>query len=455
MVLWGGTHYNNAPMKKTESVESIAVRARAAAWQLAALSEDVKNQALAAARDALLAERESILQANRDDKEAARPQVEDGTLSAALFKRLDLEGAKFEGVIAGLDDVIRLADPVGRVDHATRIAHDLDLYRVSCPLGVLGVIFEARPDAAVQISSLALKSANAVILKGGREAERTNQALVAAIRDGISTVKGFPVDAVQLISTREEVRSLLDLDHLVDLIIPRGSNELVRSIQSATRIPVLGHADGICSVYVDSSADTGKAVRVVLDSKTQYPAVCNAAETLLLHRSVLSSVLPELGERLREAGVELRADKEARAHLPDAVPATDEDYRTEFLDLILAIKTVGSLEEAVEHINSHGSHHTDAIVTEDPQAAEYFFSRVDSAGVFHNVSTRFADGYRYGLGAEVGISTNKTHARGPVGLEGLVIYKYRLYGDGQVVSEYGPGRKPFLHRPIATGGRLP
>jgi len=435
-------------MKPRSPVEDIALRARAAALEMAALSTDLKNRAIEAARDALIARREDILRANREDKQAAEALVAEGQLTRALAKRLDLEGAKFDAVIAGMEDVLRLPDPVGRIDYAVQLDEGLDLYRVSCPLGVLGVIFEARPDAAVQISTLALKSSNAVILKGGREAERTNQALVSAIRDGVGKVSGVPTDSVQLISTREEVRELLDLDHLIDLFIPRGSNELVRSIKAATRIPVLGHADGICSVYVDRSADLGKAVSVVLDSKAQYPAVCNAAETLLVHREALGRVLPELGRALRDAKVELRADEESRAHLPGSRPSTEEDYRTEFLDLVLAVKTVGSVEEAVEHINSHGSHHTDAIVTEDPAAAEYFLSRVDSAGVFQNASTRFADGYRYGLGAEVGISTSKTHARGPVGLEGLVIYKYKLYGSGQGVAGYGPGKKSFLHVPL-------
>jgi glutamate-5-semialdehyde dehydrogenase len=300
-----------------------------------------------------------------------------------------------------------------------------------------------------------MKSSNAVILKGGREAERTNQALVAAIREGISSVPGVPADAVGLISTREEVRSLLELDDLVDLVIPRGSNELVRSIQSSTRIPVLGHADGICAVYIDRSADLEKACAVVVDAKTQYPAVCNACEQLLVHRDALPTILAELGRRLRAAGVELRADEEALRFLPGSKPAVESDYRTEFLDLVLAVKTVGSVEEAVRHINAHGSHHTDAIVAEDPRAAEHFLSRVDSAGVFHNASTRFADGYRYGLGAEVGISTQKTHARGPVGLEGLAIYKYRLYGRGQAVGGYGSGKKAFLHEPLPTDRGLP
>ncbi len=428
------------------TIETIARQARQAAWELAALDTETKNRALRAVRAALEKAEAEISRANAADKRDAQALVDSGSLSKALAKRLDIEGTKFESILAGVEDVIRLEDPVGRVDYAMRLDQGLDLYRVSCPIGVVGVIFEARPDAAVQISALALKSANAVILKGGREAERSNRALVEAIRQGISEVPGVPRDAVQLISTREEVREMLALDTWIDLIIPRGSNELVRSIKDSTRIPVLGHADGICAVYLDRQADLEKAVEVVVDSKAQYPAVCNAAETLLVHRDALSRLLPEVGRRLREARVELRADAESLPYLPGAKSAADADYRTEFLDLVLAVKTVGSVEEAVEHINRHGSHHTDAIVTEDPKAAELFLSRVDSAGVFHNASTRFADGFRYGFGAEVGISTNKTHARGPVGLEGMVIYKYRLYGHGQGVAQYGSGSRSFLHQ---------
>ena len=428
-------------------VEAVARRARAAALQLAALSAEPKNAALEAVGRKLQERREEILEANRADKADCEAEVASGSLSAALFKRLDLEGSKFEAMLAGVGDVARLPDPVGRVTLATRLDDGLELYRVSCPLGVIGVIFEARPEAAVQIASLALKSSNAVILKGGREASRTNEALVEAIREALGEVDGVSPDAVQLVSTREEVREMLDLDRWIDLIIPRGSNELVQSIQEATRIPVLGHADGICSVYLDRDADLEKAVAVSVDAKTHYPAACNACETLLVHRDRLDDLLPAVGAALVEAGVELRADEEASARL-EASTAAAEDYDTEFLDKVLAVKTVSSLQEAVEHINSHGSHHTDAIVTEDAGAAEYFLSRVDSAGVFHNASTRFADGFRFGLGAEVGISTNKTHARGPVGLEGLVIYKYRLYGAGHVAADYDPGGRKFLHEGV-------
>ncbi|MEC9348073.1 MAG: glutamate-5-semialdehyde dehydrogenase, partial [Planctomycetota bacterium] len=369
---------------ETPPVETIARRARAAALQLAALSAGSKNEALEAVGRKLDERRDEILEANRADKADCEAEVESGELTEALFKRLDLEGNKFQTMLAGVGDVARLPDPVGQVTLATRLDEGLELYRVSCPLGVIGVIFEARPEAAVQIASLALKSSNAVILKGGREASRTNEILVAVIREALDEVEGVPVDSVQLVSTREEVREMLDLDRWIDLIIPRGSNELVQSIQEATRIPVLGHADGICSVYIDREADEGKAIAVSVDAKTHYPAACNACETLLVHRERLGDLLPVLGAALREAGVEIRADEEASAHLDASIAAAPEDYDTEFLDRILAVRTVASLEEAVEHINSHGSHHTDAIVTEDAAAAEYFLSRVDSAGVFHN-----------------------------------------------------------------------
>ncbi|HLU47501.1 MAG TPA: glutamate-5-semialdehyde dehydrogenase, partial [Planctomycetota bacterium] len=393
--------------------------------------------------------RERILEANREDKRVAEEEVKRGTLSLALWKRLDLEGAKFDALLAGIDDVRRLDDPVGKVTLARRLDEGLDLYRVTCPLGVIGVIFEARPDAAVQISVLGLKSSNAVILKGGSEASRTNRALVECMRSALADDSVVPVDTIQLLTTRAEVADLLQQDRFVDLVIPRGSNELVRSIQASTRIPVLGHADGICSVYLDRAADPDRAVAITLDAKTQYPAVCNAAETLLIHSDLLGSVWPRVAEALSSAGVEIRADERARKAFSAAKLASSEDFDTEFLDLTIAVKTVDSLDEAIDHINEHGSHHTDAIVTEDRAAAERFLARVDSAGVYHNASTRFADGFRYGFGAEVGVSSNKTHARGPVGLDGLVIYKYRLYGSGQGVANYGPGKRPYLHAPLA------
>ncbi len=439
---------------RQDEIERVARRAKEASWRLATLDGEARNRALEEVIRALEERKDTILEANRGDMDAAAELVERGEMTSALRKRLDLSGEKFEGVLAGIRDLIALPDPVGRVDLARELDDGLELYRVSCPIGVIGVIFESRPDAAVQIATLAVKSGNAVLLKGGREASRSNEALVAAIRAGLERA-GVPVDAVQGLSTREEVRALLDLGEWIDLIIPRGSNELVRSIQESTRIPVLGHADGICHVYVDAAADRDRAVRIVVDSKTQYPAVCNAVETLLVHRDAARTLLPPIAEALKSLGVELRCDERAREVVPDSTPATEETWRTEHLDLVLGVRIVDSLDDAIDHINRHGSHHTDAIVTEDDAAADRFLSLVDSAGVYHNASTRFADGFRYGFGAEVGVSTSKTHARGPVGLEGLVIYKYRLRGQGHRVADYGPSRRQFTHREIPAEKRRP
>jgi glutamate-5-semialdehyde dehydrogenase len=429
-------------------LEEIARRARTAAQALAALPGAAKDRALAGVARRLEERRERILEANRADRAEADQGVERGELTRALARRLDLSGEKFTALLESVGEVVRLADPVGRVLEQTVLDDGLQLRRVSCPIGVLGVIFESRPDAVVQIAALSLKSGNAVILKGGREAARSNAALAEAIREALAAQGDVPADAVQMISTREEVRDLLAQDRWVDLIIPRGSRELVRSIQESTRIPVMGHADGVCSVYLDAAADPAIAEKVVLDAKTQYPAVCNAAECLVVHREAVREVLPRVGAALARAGVELRADPRARAVLPGAKAAEESDWGTEYLDLTMSVRVVDSLAEAIDFINLHGSHHTDAIVTEDPRAAEEFLLRVDSAGVFHNASTRFADGYRYGLGAEVGISTARTHARGPVGLEGLVIYKWLLRGEGHAVGDYGPGKRRFIHRKI-------
>jgi glutamate-5-semialdehyde dehydrogenase len=331
----------------------------------------------------------------------------------------------------------------------TELDTGLVLEKVSCPIGVIAVIFESRPDALVQISTLCLKTANAVLLKGGSEAKETNSALARSIVTALEGVDDRFIDAVQLLSTREEVRQLLAQDDLVDLIIPRGSNELVRSIHASTRIPVLGHAAGVCHTYVDRAADLSMAVKVCYDAKVQYPAVCNAMETLLVDEKVAGAFLPLIARRYEEAGVEMRGDEGTRRTIR-AVPATESDWSTEYNDLTVSIKVVRSMDEAVEHINHYGSHHTDAIITNDEERARLFMEKVDSASVMWNCSTRFADGYRYGLGAEVGISTNKTHARGPVGLEGLVIYKWRLFGHGQVVADYvGPEARAFTHRKLS------
>jgi glutamate-5-semialdehyde dehydrogenase len=453
------------------NIIQVAQQARQAALLWQTLSGEVKNEALLAVRDALAKQRETVLDANRSDLRQAEALCEAGKLDKVLLKRLDLTGPeKFDTLLAGIDQLRSLPDPVGRVTLATELAADgLELYRVTCPIGVICVIFESRPDALVQIGTLGLKSANAVVLKGGREATATNQALTAAMRQGIERSLGPRfVNALQLITTRAEIAELLKLDKYLDLVVPRGSQALVRYIKANTLVPVLGHADGLCACYIDEEADADKAVRIVVDSKTQYPAACNALETLLCHRRALEKgILGQVATALWKLNVELRADDIAYAHLEERSPssmngsgyerllkrAAASDWDTEFLDYVLAIKVVDSLEEAMMHINEHGSHHTDCIVTENVATAERFLAGVDAAGVYHNASTRFADGFRYGFGSEVGISTNRIHARGPVGLEGLVTYKYRLYGQGHVVNEFASGARQFTHRPIPARWR--
>lgn len=439
----------------TENIVNIAQRARIAANKLQYVTTQDKSVALNKIISVLADKKQEIFKANRTDKENAEILVNAGTLSASLFKRLDLEkGDKFDTMLKGVSDIDQLPDPTGQITYSCKLDEGLELYRVTCPVGVLLVIFEARPEVVVNISSLAIKSGNAVILKGGKESILSLAALSTAIQSALADTV-IPPDAIQLVETREEIKALLELDKYIDLVVPRGSNSLVKYIQSNTRIPVLGHADGLCSVYVDKDADIDKAVRVVVDSKINYPAACNAAETLLVNRSILSTHLIPITTALQKANVKLHLDSESLSHLPSIDSSlikecVAEDFDTEFLDLEIAVKVVGDVEEAIQHINSHGSKHTDAIVTENEQVAKRFMQGVDAAGVYWNASTRFADGFRYGFGAEVGVSTNKTHARGPVGLEGLIIYKYKLYGNGHIVEEFGEGsgKKKYLHEKL-------
>ena len=419
----------------------IARRTREAAQQLAVLSAADKNRAIAAIADALIAHQDSILRSNQADCEAAIA----GNLAKSLYGRLKLDAVKLQGAITGVRDVAKLPDPVGVLQIHRELDTGLELQRITSPLGVLGVIFESRPDAVMQISSLAVKSGNGVILKGGKEAVRSCQALVKAIRAGLENA-GVNPDVVQLLTTREETRAMLALEGYIDLIIPRGSNSFVRFVQDNTRIPVLGHADGICHLFVDQMANIPKAINIAIDAKAGYPSACNAIETLLVHRAIASQFLPIAARALRDKGVELRGDSVTQSIVPDIVTATEDDWATEYSDLILAIKVVDSLTDAIAHINTYGSRHTDAIVTEDLKAAATFRNQVNAAGVYHNCSTRFADGFRYGFGAEVGISTQTMPPRGPVGLEGLVTYKYHLVGDGHIVATYsGLDAKPFTH----------
>ena len=423
---------------------AVAKKTRLAALKLAVLSTDAKNQAIQAIAQALEAAKDEILQANVADCEKATTEG----IAKPLYKRLQLDEHKLRDTITGVRDVGKLPDPVGAIQIHRELDKGLILKRVTCPLGVLGVIFEARPEAAIQIVTLAIKSGNGIILKGGKEATRSCEAIVKAIKQGLSQTAVNP-DAVQLLTTREEILELLKLDKYVDLIIPRGSNSFVRFVQENTRIPVLGHADGICHLYVDKAADIEKTITITVDAKTGYPAACNAIETLLVHTSIAEEFLPKIAETLQKVNVELRGDARSREILPSIAAATEKDWETEYSDLILSIKVVDSLEDAIAHINDYGSKHTDAIVTEDTEAAETFLALVNAAGVYHNCSTRFADGFRYGFGAEVGISTQQMPPRGPVGLEGLVTYKYQMTGNAHIVATYtGADAKPFIHRDL-------
>ncbi|MGF1535244.1 MAG: glutamate-5-semialdehyde dehydrogenase [Elainellaceae cyanobacterium] len=425
------------------SLQAIARRTRQAAQTLATLSTQQKNDAIEAIAQALARHADQITQANAADLDAA---LADG-LAKPLYSRLKLDGEKLTGAIAGVRNVGRLADPIGQVQIHRELDAGLVLTRVSCPLGVVGVIFESRPDAVMQISSLAIKSGNGVILKGGREAVRSCQAIVAAIRDGLSAT-AVPPEVVQLLTTREETLGMLALDQEIDLIIPRGSNAFVRFVQENTAIPVLGHAEGICHLYLDRAAAPDKAIAIALDAKVGYPSACNAIETLLVHEAIAPTLLPQVAAALQEKGVALRGDAAAQAIVVmDA--AGEQDWSTEYSDLMLSIRVVPDVDGAIHHINRYGSRHTEAIVTEDDAVARQFLSRVNAAGVFRNCSTRFADGFRYGFGAEVGISTQTMPPRGPVGLEGLVTYRYELVGEGHVVASYsGAAAKAFTHRDL-------
>ena len=428
------------------NISETAAAAESASLKLAVTRTDVKNNALAEIGKALKQHSDEIVSANKEDLVTA----EKNNLAGPLLKRLKFDENKIADVCAGIDSLIKLDDPAGKTITATELDKGLELYKVSCPIGVIGVVFESRPDALVQISTLCLKSGNAVLLKGGSEAAKTNKILAETISEA-SEKAGLPKGWIQLLETRQDVAQMLALDEYIDLVIPRGSNEFVRYIMDNTNIPVLGHADGICHVYIDSDADLDMAVNITVDSKCQYVAVCNAAETLLVDNKIAEKFLPKVKTALEEKNVQLRGC-EKTVSIIDVKPAVEEDWSTEYLDYILSIKIVEGLEEAIEHINQYGSGHTDSIVTADKEKAERFMDLVDSANVLWNCSTRFADGFRYGLGAEVGISTNKIHARGPVGLEGLVIYKWKLVGTGQVVVDYvgSDAKKKFTHRRLVN-----
>ena len=410
----------------------IAIKAKNASKKVATLSTEIKNKALLNIANNLKANQDKIFEANKMDLELAKPFVEKGELSQSVFNRLKLDENKMRDMIQGIIDISNLEDPIGKTLLKRQLDEGLILTKISCPIGVLGIIFEARPDVISQISSLAIKSSNAVILKGGKESINTNKAIMNVIQEALAKTEDFPENVLTQVFTRDDVKNMLSMDKYIDLIIPRGGNNLVKFIKENTKIPVLGHADGICHIFVDASADLEKSKRVIIDAKTQYPSACNSVETILIHKDFKYET--ELLKALEDADIELIA--------------TPESWHKEYSDKVLSYKFVSSLEEAIEHINEFSSGHTESILTEDENNAKIFMNAVDSAGVYHNVSTRFADGFRYGFGAEVGISTNKTHARGPVGLEGLTIYKYNLEGNGDIVKDYVEGVKKFNHKDI-------
>lgn len=410
----------------------IAKSAKKASLKIAELSTNVKNSALLSIAKAFEIHKDEIFEANKQDLKEAEQLVKNGEITKSTFNRLKLDENKMRDMIQGVRDISNLEDPIGKKLFVRELDKDLTLTKVSCPIGVLGIIFEARPDVISQISSLAIKSSNAVILKGGKESKNTNKKILQIINEALSSVKDFPKNVVQQVFTRDDVGEMLKCDKYINLIIPRGGNNLVKFIKENTKIPVLGHANGICHIFVDESADIDMASRIVIDAKTQYPSACNSVETLLIHKNFQKA--DDLLASLQLSEIKLVKNPEA--------------WDIEYGDKILAYKFVNSLDEAIEHINTYGSGHTDSIITKNTENAEKFMNNVDSAGVYFNASTRFADGFRYGFGAEVGISTNKTHARGPVGLEGLTIYKYKLIGNGQIVDDYVKGIKHFHHKDL-------
>lgn len=424
------------------SIKDSIKKVKTSGPKMAAQTEDARNNALEAVANALLGQKEQIFAANAADMESAK----EAGIPVPVLNRLKFDEHKLTDVVAGIRDLVKLEDPLFKVQLARELDEDLSLYRESCPIGVIGVIFEARPDALVQISALCIKSGNCVVLKGGSEAMRTNKTLFTIIYQAVLAA-GMPENCMLQLKDREEIKELLDCHGYVDLLIPRGSNSFVQYIMNNTKIPVMGHADGICHIYVDKEADVEKAIPIIVDAKTQYVSACNTVETLLVHKDIVAELMPRLKVALDAKDVEIRGTEEIRQVI-DCEAATEEDFATEYLDYIISVKTVDDVEEAIDHINAYGSHHTDCIITEGKGTAALFMQMVDSAGVYQNCSTRFADGYRYGFGAEVGISTSKIHARGPVGLEGLMSYKYKLYGDGQIVSDYASGVKKFHFKNI-------
>ena len=416
--------------------------------KMASSTVESRNAALSAVCSALIENKEAIFTANKEDMDAA----EQNGISTAVKKRLKFDEHKLSDVVAGIEGLITLPDPIGNVQLKRQLDEGLILERISCPIGVIGIIFEARPDALIQISSLCIKSGNCGILKGGKETAKTNKTIFEIIHKAVVDA-GLPEKCLVQVELHNEIDELLQCHESVDLLIPRGSNSFVQYIMNNTKIPVMGHADGICHTYVDKDVNLEKMLPVIVDAKTQYTAACNATETLLIHKDIAENALPVIAAELKKAGVTIRGTKDAATILNSGTKAepyiTDidimenDEFNKEYLDLIISVKVVADVDEAIEHINRFGSHHTDCILTDNGETAEYFMKMVDSAGVYQNCSTRFADGFRYGFGAEVGISTGKIHARGPVGLEGLVTYKYKLYGCGHTVNDFATGVRKF------------
>lgn len=417
-------------MAENFDIIDIAKKEKEAFIKTMGLSSNIKNEALKSIALTIEENKDKVFEANKKDLLEADTLLQKGEITQAIYNRLKLDETKLRDLIKGLYDLIELEDPVNKVVWKKELDKDLILNKVICPIGVIGVIFEARPDCFIQIASLIIKSGNCGILKGGTEAINTNNVFFELLNKALDKISGFPKDVIHLIHSREDIKKMLDLDEYIDLIIPRGSNKLVRFIKENTKIPVLGHASGICHIFLDENADFETSAKIIIDSKTQYPSACNAVETLLIHKNYLYS--EKLKSALKKAGIELVENP--------------GDFSKEYSDKILALKTVENTDEAINHINKFGSGHTDSIISKDKNSIDKFMNLVDSSSVFANCSTRFSDGFRYGFGAEVGISTNKTHARGPVGLDGLTIYKYKLFGSNNIVEDYVKGKKSFTHK---------
>lgn len=419
-------------------MKEIAKKVKADSFLLMASSNEMRNTCLKNIIENLKKDKEHILNENKKDIENA----ENENISSSILSRLLFDEHKMDTVIAGINDLIKMPDPIGKITLKRELDEGLVLTRTTTPIGVIGVIFEARPDALVQIASLCIKSGNAAILKGGSEALLTNRALFESIKRALKD-SNLPEHALVQLEARSDVSELLSCYEYVDLLIPRGSNSFVKYIMNNTSIPVMGHADGICHTYVDEEFDLDKSIRILVDAKTQYPSACNTTETILIHKNAIDKLFPRLNKAFNDAKIKVFAHKNIIDKFDNAVLATDNSFHTEYLEKTVNVKTVDNIDEAINHINTYGSHHTDAILTNIDSNADYFMNRVDSANVYKNCSTRFADGFRYGFGAEVGISTGKLHARGPVGLEGLCTYKYKLYGNGDIVADYADGKKEF------------